>query len=568
MHTSLLQVAARLREAIVVQEDTDADWLVFADALTEVGDARGELIRLERRLASGLERPEAAEIRRRVHHLRQELSLGPVDGTFVSRSGLGNHADLVERHGLVVRRHPEPSVVAEVSSQRDTSLWGTLQLQLWDDLHELVQAISQLPPGQIFGLRLVGIRHGDDLATLAEIESLGQLRALSFASRTGEDGVGEDVLEALDQAPWRLHTLSFDHEVLRAPRRLTSLGCVASLRRLALPDCPLGDDGAVALAESPHLQHLTRLDLSNAGIGREGALALAERARLPALQSLVLRGNLIDAEGSLAILGSPRLAHVRHLDIAVQRKPPNVVDEPSAVPRPGPSVQRDQLVLSHNPWVSRQLPALRALQALSGVRELHLVRCQLMDANWALLVRDLDFSRLERLWIGGPGLSASGLASILEACADAPLRLLSLAAHPMAPEGFAALAEARCLAGVRSLILQRTGLGPEGMRSLATSPHAGEIRTLDLRWNPLGNAGLAALAHSPTLRPEVLHLQRVDANDAGMAALMHSPVMEYVHELLAEGNPLRRATSGAIRRSPYTTALRVLTPSHLRVALD
>ena len=69
----------------------------------------------------------------------------------------------------------------------------------------------------------------------------------------------------------------------------------------------IGDEGAKALANSPHLQNLTSLDLSDNDIGVEGAIALTNSPHLQNLTNLNLKRNQIGDEGATAIVNSPHL---------------------------------------------------------------------------------------------------------------------------------------------------------------------------------------------------------------------------------------------------------------------
>ncbi len=81
------------------------------------------------------------------------------------------------------------------------------------------------------------------------------------------------------------------------------------LRHLTLNGWPLGDAGAVALANNPAAANLTRLDLSHADIGAAGVRAILESPHLQRLVYLNLSSSSggMDALADLGVL--PRLAH-------------------------------------------------------------------------------------------------------------------------------------------------------------------------------------------------------------------------------------------------------------------
>jgi hypothetical protein len=75
------------------------------------------------------------------------------------------------------------------------------------------------------------------------------------------------------------------------------------LTRLSLSGCAVGDAGAQAFAESPHLRKLVGLNLSNNAVTATGARDLAGSTQLPALADLALydRPSRIDPETAAAL---------------------------------------------------------------------------------------------------------------------------------------------------------------------------------------------------------------------------------------------------------------------------
>lgn len=109
--------------------------------------------------------------------------------------------------------------------------------------------------------------------------------------------------------------------------RLAASPVLGWLNALALgPDswtgnAEIGDDGARALAASPHLGRLRSLELSDTAIGPTGVRALAATPGLGRLTSLQLlgfdctTGNHIGDEGARAIAESEHLARLTHLGL-------------------------------------------------------------------------------------------------------------------------------------------------------------------------------------------------------------------------------------------------------------
>ena len=90
---------------------------------------------------------------------------------------------------------------------------------------------------------------------------------------------------------------------------------LAGLVALDLKNNKLGDLGAVALAQSPHLTNLRELDLGYNGIGDAGAEALAQSPYLTNLRELDLEYNGIGAAGAVALAQSPHLTNLRVLNL-------------------------------------------------------------------------------------------------------------------------------------------------------------------------------------------------------------------------------------------------------------
>jgi uncharacterized protein (TIGR02996 family) len=81
----------------------------------------------------------------------------------------------------------------------------------------------------------------------------------------------------------------------------------------------VGDEGAAALAESPHVGNLRTLLLRHDGIGDRGAAALARSPALVSLSALSLAYNLFRDAGALALAASPHLARLRQLNLEGNR---------------------------------------------------------------------------------------------------------------------------------------------------------------------------------------------------------------------------------------------------------
>jgi uncharacterized protein (TIGR02996 family) len=119
----------------------------------------------------------------------------------------------------------------------------------------------------------------------------------------------EKVLQA---APVRrVHFLHATNHI----RELAGCHWLEKISTLDLSGNAIRDDGAAALAASPHLTNLATLNLSGCEIHAEGAVHLADTVFLSHLQELQLAGCGIGADGLRAILRSRGLQRVTALDV-------------------------------------------------------------------------------------------------------------------------------------------------------------------------------------------------------------------------------------------------------------
>jgi uncharacterized protein (TIGR02996 family) len=180
---------------------------------------------------------------------------------------------------------------------------------------------------------------------LAASPHLGKLRRLELRdNRLGPAGAealaGSERLAALfhlglsgnDVGGPRLNSLSRANDLLRVPaldlsaNGLTTPGLQAIFLRRAdgetgaprLTDLDLGynalgDEGAMVLAQSPHLEGLTALRLAQCGINNGGLGYLANSPHLNRLALLDLSNNPAGDSGFRALLNAPHLRSLRRL---------------------------------------------------------------------------------------------------------------------------------------------------------------------------------------------------------------------------------------------------------------
>ncbi|MFE9093506.1 gala protein [Streptomyces sp. NPDC007264] len=256
----------------------------------------------------------------------------------------------------------------------------------------------------------------------------------------------------------------------------------------------LGPGGAARLmpvaAASPHAVHIL---LGTDSIGDEGARTVADAlTEGHGLRTLYLGCNRISAEGAGVL--AERLA--------------------------GDDTVR-ALWLKRNPVRDDGVRALAAmLRRNTTLRTLDLVNTGITaDGLSALLATLTERARpVERLFLGGNGLTAQSAPLLAALIRDAGVRELYLPANHLGDEGAAVLASALDPARPVRLGLGGNGIGPAGTRALADA--LGGIETLDLGRAPserslgapantTGDTGAGALASalagSPLRRLELRH---------------------------------------------------------------
>ncbi|MFB6810223.1 gala protein [Streptomyces sp. NPDC056387] len=291
----------------------------------------------------------------------------------------------------------------------------------------------------------------------------------------------------------------------------------AHARHLLLGTNSIGDDGARTLADSLTAGHgLHTLYLGCNRIGPEGVAALAAAlAEDTGVKALWLKRNPVREDGARTLAG----------------------------------------LLRRN----RTLRTLDLVNTGIGVEGVRL----LLDA---LLTRETP---LERLFLGGNGLTAEAAPLLAALIREAGVRELYLPANHLGDEGTAILAAAAAADPARPvrLGLGGNGIGPAGARSLADA--LGGIEALDLgralserslgsTGNETGDEGAyalaAALPGSPLRRLELRHTGLTGRGaKCLLAAVPQDSPLEYVG--LGPGLPRK------VKRS-FTTRLRPARPAH------
>jgi uncharacterized protein (TIGR02996 family) len=264
-------------------------WLVYADWLTDQGDARGVLVGLEHKLATAtLSEQERQVTRQQIQALEQEHQARWLQGWEPAQ-----FTELKWRHGFV----------------EQASLFGD------PDVLDRFEALAAHPTGRLLReLTLVSCGLGDrEAARLARCPALRSLATLNLnANQIGPEGA-----EVLAQSVSGLQTLLLGENPIGATGAAALAGCggLGSLSSLGLCGCGLGPEGAEALARSETLRSLTTLELGGNALGPGGVAELARSERLPSLAWLELDDNRAGDDGAAALATSPARQALVHLDL-------------------------------------------------------------------------------------------------------------------------------------------------------------------------------------------------------------------------------------------------------------
>jgi uncharacterized protein (TIGR02996 family) len=272
-------------QAIKEKPDDDAARLIFADWLEERGDARGELIRVQVEIAAmKREQPQGwGPLRSRERKLRRQYG----------KSWLGPLHDLaqeweIDRGLFSIKMKTEDFLRCSQPSPAAAELWPWIYHLEVRDLDAGRAASFAMSPllGNLTALDLYCSKIGPGgMEAVAATPYLGQLRALEIA----HNQIGAKGVAALVGSPYLTH--------------LTNLNLFGN---------QIGNEGVRALQTWPHLSQLRSLALNHNHITTEGVLSLAASSGLCNLTGLDLTGNEgIGEAGAVALSESPHLANVK-----------------------------------------------------------------------------------------------------------------------------------------------------------------------------------------------------------------------------------------------------------------
>jgi uncharacterized protein (TIGR02996 family) len=303
---------------VLANPDDVAPRLVLADRLLELGDPRGEFIQLQcaaehevdaatkRDLEQRAERLRKRHLKEWIWHFREHVRRTHFQRGFVELvvTELGKVP-----HGLATIAAHTPLRALQITAMNrgdGARLGATEALLRLRTLDISGQRIGKADAAELFASpNLASIRElaawgnpfGDDgFVSLAGSPHLAKLQHLHVSTVASKICVGAPGLGALAEATFveALESLHLDARDSSEWRAVTTEAFDAltrarflSLREWSVDRCPIGDEGAYAIAESAHLGALERLSLYYCDITEAGMLALARSKTLPSLRLLL-----------------------------------------------------------------------------------------------------------------------------------------------------------------------------------------------------------------------------------------------------------------------------------------
>jgi uncharacterized protein (TIGR02996 family) len=272
-----------LLAAVIAAPDDDAPRLAYAAWLSAQGDARGEFIEAQCRLARQRPNPQ-----RRHELAERERELGKS-----LRKEFAAEVKKAADHWEIRR-----GFIDEIRADAGKLLGG------W-------QPLFATHPIRRLTLRGVTV---DQVRALVDTGLIGRLVNLGLHGKLGQKGV-----RILAEAP-----------------------ALAAIAKLNLAGCRLGDDGVAELLASPYLA-CTQLTLRENDISDEGAEALAGAPALARCRALFLARNQLGDEAVAALAGSAHLAGLEQLGIGGNEGITDEGMEPLLAPGVFPRMRRLEL---------------------------------------------------------------------------------------------------------------------------------------------------------------------------------------------------------------------------------
>lgn len=390
---------ASLLAAIAARPDDDAPRLVYADALLERGDPRGELIQVQCALAK-LDEDDA----RRKALAAREAALLEAHGGAWTASPVGDVRLALER-GMVERAIGEPDVLAANAALliRALPTLRSFELDLRSyglDQAEALDAFVRSPAMDVARSLTISSPIARRRTPLAPfLAAAANVQALSF------DGAGlmRDDFDALVAAPCLAHlrVLCFSNARLGKNASAPLARATFPLERFVFPSFHAGPALGEALAAAPAFAQLRELVVPGNEIGAKALDAIVRAKRLSTVETLDLRSNALDAKSVAGLFDDRVLPRVRKLFLGG-----NAIgdDTARAIARwPGAS-RLEKLHLGSTKLGDRGALALARSPHLATLRSLVLSFVKLKAATKDALVASPTLARA-RIYVGNAFLA-------------------------------------------------------------------------------------------------------------------------------------------------------------------
>jgi uncharacterized protein (TIGR02996 family) len=299
----------RLLAAVLASPDDPQPLLVYADALQEAGDPRGEFISLQVKAdALPEDDPARVKLERAAAKIEKANRRTWLDGLPMVRQGTFRRGML---HAIVATADPFFEGVAQLLAREPVR---GIKLTKFKPRSHLKRLAELLRDRAFESLDLSQCRlDAAQVEALFERADTSRLRHL----RLVDDPIGAQGARAIASRPLgQLEVLELGgsdsgrpgDDALRAFLESSSL---RRLRVLELSYFGITAAGARELAASPVMESVEVLNLQSNGFGDEGVAALAASPVLRRLRQLELGHSLMTDVGARALLGSPVLATIR-----------------------------------------------------------------------------------------------------------------------------------------------------------------------------------------------------------------------------------------------------------------
>ncbi len=315
-----------LLDAVRAAPDDDAPRLVYADWLTERGDARGEFISVQIQRArepGNLALAEREAVLLSEHEDRWRGQLGDDVVNAVFRRGFVDEVTLHAR--AFVELGPKLFELAPVRVLRlvDLTPDDAFALAASEDLTRIKTLRVSNSRGS--AERALGF---EGLSALLGSRNLRHLEGLEL------EGQHLDDLGAMTLAKMGPPSLPALKRLKLAGDQISSMGASAlgvtrwfrHLESVSFRTNSLHAEGAAAIAYVPGAVKWRSLELDGNHLSDEGARVLADSARLAGLEELSLRRNGIGPAGGQALFDSPHLTALRALHLDGNRVGPFLLD--------------------------------------------------------------------------------------------------------------------------------------------------------------------------------------------------------------------------------------------------